>query len=296
MTQDEIIASNLSEVEKANERIKMLEDKLASIKQALAELESQEPVAQPAPVQDLLIQCLELIAVKDSKDPAKDAADTLVEVGFWTTRIAHRARADTEQEPDWKDGVMEQQAETILWQAKRIAELESQESNPIKDGWKLSVADGHSGYGVYAHMEEYPEEGAFLLLPIKELESQEPVATVTSETGADITMSWWHEPALPIGTKLYTHPPHRTEQEPVVWAMPQGWWIVESTPDKLKMWPTNEDILLDSALAQPPQRTWVGLTDEDISSVIMKLQEMYHRPPIEIFARGIEAKLKEKNT
>ena len=36
---------------------------------------------------------------------------------------------------------------------------------------------------------------------------QEPVATVTSETGADITMSWWHEPALPIGTKLYTSPP-----------------------------------------------------------------------------------------
>ena len=27
------------------------------------------------------------------------------------------------QEPDWKDGVMEQQEETILWQAKRIAEL-----------------------------------------------------------------------------------------------------------------------------------------------------------------------------
>jgi hypothetical protein len=45
MTRDEIIASNLSEVEKANERIKMLEDKLASIKQAIAELESQEPVA-----------------------------------------------------------------------------------------------------------------------------------------------------------------------------------------------------------------------------------------------------------
>jgi hypothetical protein len=29
----------------------------------------------------------------------------------------------TEQEPDWKDEVMEQQEETILWQAKRIAEL-----------------------------------------------------------------------------------------------------------------------------------------------------------------------------
>jgi hypothetical protein len=38
---------------------------------------------------------------------------------------------------------------------------------------------------------------------------QEPMATVTSETGADISMSWWHEPALPVGTKLYTSPPQR---------------------------------------------------------------------------------------
>ena len=45
MTQDEIIALNLSEIEKANERIKMLEDKLSAIKQAIAELESQEPFA-----------------------------------------------------------------------------------------------------------------------------------------------------------------------------------------------------------------------------------------------------------
>ena len=36
-----------------------------------------------------------------------------------------------------------------------------------------------------------------------------PVAEVTSETGADITMSWWHEPALPVGTKLYITPPQR---------------------------------------------------------------------------------------
>jgi len=37
--------------------------------------------------------------------------------------------------------------------------------------------------------------------------AQEPVATVTSETGnPDVTMSWWHEPALPVGTKLYITP------------------------------------------------------------------------------------------
>ena len=37
---------------------------------------------------------------------------------------------------------------------------------------------------------------------------QEPVATVTSESGnPNISMSWWHEPALPVGTKLYASLP-----------------------------------------------------------------------------------------
>ena len=85
---------------------------------------------------------------------------------------------------------------------------------------------------------------------------QEPVATVTSETGADISMSWWHEPALPVGTTLYTTPAQR--------------------------------------------KPWVGLTDEEIYSVLENLQVMYNRPPTTdsriIFARVIEAKLKEKNT
>jgi hypothetical protein len=79
---------------------------------------------------------------------------------------------------------------------------------------------------------------------IKDLESQEPVATVTSETGADITMSWWHEPALPVGTKLFTH---------------------------------------------PPQRTWQGLTNDEIALV----NADYPHP--QGFARAIEAKLKERN-
>ena len=60
--------------------------------------------------------------------------------------------------------------------------------------------------------------------------------------------------------------------------------------------PKGEYMIEEDDDIQVYKKPWVGLTDEDISSVIMKLQEMYHRPPIEIFARGIEAKLKEKNT
>lgn len=76
-------------------------------------------------------------------------------------------------------------------------------------------------------------------------QTQEPVATVTSEAGnPDVRMSWWHEPALPVGTKLYT---------------------------------------------TPPQRTWVGLTDEDISEIVRGTHNTGS------FVRAIEAILKEKN-
>lgn len=47
------------------------------------------------------------------------------------------------------------------------------------------------------------------------------------------------------------------------------------------------------------QRPWVGLTDEEIFSVLDRLQVIYNRPPTGdgrvIFARAIETKLKEKN-
>jgi hypothetical protein len=45
---------------------------------------------------------------------------------------------------------------------------------------------------------------------IEQAQKQEPVAMVISETGDEsVTMSWWHEPALPVGTQLYTSPPQR---------------------------------------------------------------------------------------
>ncbi len=43
----------------------------------------------------------------------------------------------------------------------------------------------------------------------------------------------------------------------------------------------------------PPQRTWVGLTDEDISNIWHNCKPYYDEDD---FARAIEAKLKEKNT
>ena len=85
-----------------------------------------------------------------------------------------------------------------------------------------------------------------------EQQQAEPVATVTSETGnPDITMSWWHEPALPVGTKLYT---------------------------------------------APPQRPWVGLTDEDVRQCSQDVVAGGAKNSVDRFAYAIEAKLKERNT
>jgi hypothetical protein len=46
---------------------------------------------------------------------------------------------------------------------------------------------------------------------IAELESQEPMVT-KNEKGLTLHIGWND---LPVGSKLYTHPPQRTEQEPV---------------------------------------------------------------------------------
>jgi len=54
---------------------------------------------------------------------------------------------------------------------------------------------------------------------------------------------------------------------------------------------TNEPLL------HPPQRTWVGLTDEEIAEVAVKTQDgISPRDDTLRFAIAIEAKLKEKNT
>lgn len=99
---------------------------------------------------------------------------------------------------------------------------------------------------------------------------QEPVATVTSESGnLNVSMSWWHEPALPVGTKLYTSP-----------------------------------LTLSLAQCKP----WVGLTDDEIAEAMeywssdersayggaMAAEGEYF--DVEASWHYIEAKLKEKNT
>jgi hypothetical protein len=64
-----------------------------------------------------------------------------------------------------------------------------------------------------------------------------PITMVVSKTGdPSVTMSWWHEPALPVGTPLYTVPPQcewvdlTNDEIDDIWAeFNDGYGIIEET-------------------------------------------------------------------
>ena len=79
------------------------------------------------------------------------------------------------------------------------------------------------------------------------------------------------------------------EQEPVLWMMPDG-----KTADKwaLQFYGGQKGKPLYTT---PPQRTWVGLTEEDLKLLSAEWRIVYGAW-MDDFAQDIEAKLKEKNT
>ena len=85
------------------------------------------------------------------------------------------------------------------------------------------------------------------------------------------------------------------EQEPVAYC-----YVQKGTSVDILTFDDAPDDAVDGTIfplyTTPPKRPWVGLTDADVFAVIKKIQDLYHRPPIAIFAQAIEATLKEKNT
>ena len=80
-------------------------------------------------------------------DALKIALDYVLRTTYWTEgrdrhdtlKVIKEALAQPEQEPDWKDRLIAQQEETILWQAKRISEFldQQKEQEPVLNGWRL---------------------------------------------------------------------------------------------------------------------------------------------------------------
>ncbi|CAB4123565.1 hypothetical protein UFOVP48_33 [uncultured Caudovirales phage] len=83
-----------------------------------------------------------------------------------------------------------------------LAQIPQEQEGPIADGWSINFSNGHSGLGVYAHLDEYPEEGAILLsgVPkwaidaIKEVRAQPASPPSECKTEAEQTayaFGWW---------------------------------------------------------------------------------------------------------
>ena len=139
---------------------------------------------------------------------------------------------------------------------------------------------------------------------IAELESQEPVSALWQhgETGrfrvtapdsiTDCDARWFK-----VGD-LYLRPPQRTEQEPVAYINVEMRRL-EFAHDYVK-WDTPTTIKLDKIplYTHLPQRTWVGLTDEEIKKTAKKHRwhESNVAPHLIPVFRSLESKLKEKNT
>jgi hypothetical protein len=90
--------------------------------------------------------------------------------------------------------------------------------------------------------------------------------------------------------------------EPIAFFDPQEKGFYWAKPTKITA-PTIVDV---EPLALYTQRTWVGLTDEemleclkavDAATAVNLLMSQYEMPPtFKVYAKAIEAKLKEKNT
>jgi hypothetical protein len=79
-------------------------------------------------------------------------------------------------------------------------------------------------------------------------------------------------------------------QEPVAWMRQDGQRV--TTASDRHNYPDYETRYLIPLYTHPPQRTWVGLTDEEMQDCLNRLPTQ----TIDVYARRIEAKLKEKNT
>ena len=95
--------------------------------------------------------------------------------------------------------------------------------------------------------------------------------------------------AIGVARKALRERLAQSEQEPVayqVWGRMGGISFRRDKPDP------NEYVEWDALYITPPRREWVGLTDEEIMSLVPVTG---HRPAT-TFARSIEAALREKNT
>lgn len=151
----------------------------------------------------------------------------------------------------------------------------------------------------YPHNFSTPAKGNALLFGLCQ-EAADEIERLKAETQEPILIQWYDEEEdvwentderhyqhyADTGHKirfLYTTPPKAETQEPVAWMND-----IAFSMDKELLGTRSRIVALYTT---PPSREWVGLSDEEIKDV----EYEYAYASIG-FARGIEAKLREKNT
>ena len=101
-----------------------------------------------------------------------------------------------------------------------------------------------------------------------------------------------HDLCGPAITSLRQAIAELESQEPVAWLRTSGIGSPVVTNEMFNAYPEMRLNFQTPLYAHPPQRTWVGLTDEEITSVANNSHPLNG---VRSFARAIEAKLKQKN-
>ena len=88
------------------------------------------------------------------------------------------------------------------------------------------------------------------------------------------------------------------EQEPVAWGVFEGnlhdmFFTQSEAQEMAKLKGTHAEVR--PLYTTPPQRTWVGLTDEEMMQIYIDLKSVAGFYSVEKYARDIEAKLRSKN-
>ena len=98
----------------------------------------------------------------------------------------------------------------------------------------------------------------------------------------------------PLGQVWGLYLKEEAKNEPVAWAMlhDNGHFIDAIHPNEHAR---VEGEYITPLYTTPPQRTWVGLTDDEIVLIVAECAASHQHTDIH-FARAIEAKLKDKNT
>jgi len=152
--------------------------------------------------------------------------------------------------------------------AKAIAELESQEP--------VAHCEAGPEFCQQCYKESLPTYGSEEVSKLREVIQSQAKIIADYEKQID-EPAIYPEEAYEMGLEAiayYTHPPQRTEQN---------------------FCPRCGKRTNDIHTCTPPQRTWQGLTDEEIDYIYTGIEAVHDEVDSDVLCRAIEAKLKQKN-